>query len=83
MIINNKIKNEKIKQINNLENINDKINYVQNKLNEAKICLHKLDFDKENVNPKVDNLIKIEEKIVNNNEKIVNLKKLEKSMNMA
>ena len=79
----NKIKNEKIKQINNLENINDKINYVQNKLNEAKICLHKLDFDKENVNPKVDNLIKIEEKIVNNNEKIVNLKKLEKSMNMA
>ena len=79
----NKIKNEKIKQINNLENINDKINYVQNKLNEVKICLHKLDFDKENVNPKVDNLIKIEEKIVNNNEKIVNLKKLEKSMNMA
>lgn len=79
----NKIKNEKIKQINNLENINDKINYVQNKLNEVKIYLHKLNFDKENVNPKVDNLIKIEEKIVNNNEKIVNLKKLEKSMNMA
>lgn len=79
----NKINNEKIKQINNLENINDQINYVQNKLNETKIHLHKLDFDKENVNPKVDNLIKIEEKIVNNNEKIVNLRKLEKSMNMA
>ena len=42
-----------------------------------------LDLDKENVEPKVDNLIKIEETIVNNNEKIVNLKTLEKSMNLA
>ena len=33
--------------------------------------------------PKIDNLMEIEEKIVNNNEKIVNLKTLEKSMNLA
>ena len=45
--------------------------------------MHALDLDKENVEPKVDNLIKIEEQIVNNNEKIVNLKKLDKSMNLA
>ena len=33
--------------------------------------------------PQIDNLLKLEEKIVNNNEKIVNLKKLDKSMNLA
>ena len=48
-----------------------------------KIKLHELDFDRENIEPKLENLIKIEEKIVNNNEKIVNLRKLESSMNLA
>ena len=48
-----------------------------------KIKLHELDLDRENIEPKLENLIKIEEKIVNNNEKIVNLRKLESSMNLA
>ncbi len=78
-----KIKNDKIEEINNLNNINDQIDKIQKELNEIKIKLHELDFDKENVEPKIDNLIKIEEKIVNDNEKIVNLKRLEKSMNLA
>ena len=56
---------------------------TQKELNSIKIKLHELDFDKENVEPKVDNLMKIEETLVNNNEKIVNLRKLEKSMNLA
>ena len=76
----NKIENNKI---NNLDDINKKIEIIQKELNEIKIKIHELDFDKENVEPKLDNLIQIEEKIVNNNEKIVNLKKLEKSMNLA
>lgn len=79
----NKIKNEKIIEENNLNKINDEIENTQKELNETKIKLHALELDKEKVEPKVDNLIKIEEKMVNNNEKIVNLKKLEKSMNLA
>ena len=76
----NKIENNKI---NNLDDINKKIEIIQKELNEIKIKIHELDFDKENVEPKLDNLIQIEEKIVNNNEKIVNLRNLEKSMNLA
>ena len=79
----NKIKNNEILKINNFNAVNEEIEKIQKELNTIKIKLHELDFDKENVEPKVDNLMKIEEKIVNNNEKIVNLKKLEKSMNLA
>ena len=79
----NKIENKKIIEINQLENIQYEINKTQNELNMIKIKLHELDFDRENIEPKLENLIKIEEKIVNNNEKIVNLRKLESSMNLA
>ena len=79
----NKIKNNEIFEINNLNEINEKIEKTQKELNKVNIKLHELDLDKKNIEPKVDNLMKIEEEIVNNNEKIVNLKKLEKSMNLA
>ncbi len=79
----NKIKNHKILELNNLNNIQEEMEKTQKELNSIKIKLHELDFDKENVEPKVDNLMKIEETLVNNNEKIVNLRKLEKSMNLA
>ena len=79
----NKIKNHKILELNNLNNIQEEMEKTQKELNSIKIKLHELDFDKENVEPKVDNLMKIEEMLVNNNEKIVNLRKLEKSMNLA
>ena len=79
----NKIKNNKILEIKNLNDINTEIENKQKEFNTINIKLHELDLDKENVEPKVDNLIKIEETIVNNNEKIVNLKTLEKSMNLA
>ena len=79
----NKIKNKNILEKNEIKNIQEEIDKIQKELNEIKIKLHALDLDKENVEPKVDNLMKIEEQIVNNNEKIVNLRKLEKSMNLA
>ena len=79
----NKIENHKILELNNLNNIQEEMEKTQKELNSIKIKLHELDFDKENVEPKVDNLMKIEETLVNNNEKIVNLRKLEKSMNLA
>ena len=79
----NKIKNTEIIKTNNLNDINQEIEKIKKELNMINIKLHELDFDKENVEIKVDNLMEIEEKIVNNNEKIVNLKDLEKSMNLA
>ncbi len=79
----NKIENKEIIEKNNLNVINNQIENIQKELNEIKIKLHALDLDKENIEPKVDNLIKIEETLVNNNEKIVNLRKLEKSMELA
>ena len=79
----NKIKNNEIIKINQLYYINEEIEKIQKELNRINIKLHELDFEKENVEPKIDNLMKIEEEIVDNNEKIVNLKKLEKSMNLA
>ena len=79
----NKIKNNKILEMNHLNDINNEIENIQKEINTIKIKLHELDLDRENVEPKVDNLIKIEEILVNNNEKIVNLRKLEKSMNLA
>ncbi len=79
----NKIKNNEIIEINYLNHVNEEIEKIQKELNKAKIKLHELDFDKENIEPKIDNLMKIEEQLVNNNEKIVNLKTLEKSMNLA
>ena len=79
----NKIENHKILELNNLNNIQEEMEKTQKELNSIKIKLHELDFDKENVEPKVDNLMKIEETLVNNNEKIVNLRNLEKSMNLA
>ena len=79
----NKIKNKEIININHLNHIHEEIENKQKQFNLLNIKLHELDLDKENIEPKVDNLMKIEEEIVNNNEKIVNLKKLEKSMNLA
>ena len=79
----NKIKNKEIININHLNHIHEEIENKQKQFNLLNIKLHELDLDKENIEPKVDNLMKIEEEIVNNNEKIVNLKNLEKSMNLA
>ena len=79
----NKIKNTEIIEINQLNKINQEIEKKQKELNMINIKLHELDFDKGNVEVKVDNLMQIEERLVNNNEKIVNLRNLEKSMNLA
>ncbi len=68
---------------NNLEIINQKIQEVENGLNDKKIELHKLQLDYKNIEPKLENLASIEESLVDNNEKLVNLKKLEKSMYLA
>ena len=79
----NKLNNYKINNLINSENINYEIEKIQKEINNRKIKLHELEIDKENIEPKLDNLSKIEEELVNNNEEKVNLKKLEQSMNLA
>ena len=79
----NKIEKNRINELINLKNINLEIENLQNKINNKKIELHTLDLDKKNIEPKLDNLSKIEEELVNNKEVMSTLKDLEKSMNLA
>ena len=79
----NIFENEILNQIIDLKDINYEIEKTQNEINDKKIKLHKLEIDKKNIEPKLDSLSEIEEKLVNDNEKKVNLKKLEKSMILA
>lgn len=61
----NKIEKNKINNLINSENINFNIENLQNEINNKKIELHKLELDKNNIEPKLDNLSKIEEELVN------------------
>ena len=78
-----KIEKNKMNNFLNSENIFFEIQEVQKNLNNKKIELHTLNIDKENIENKVDDLSKIEEKLVNNKEQKVNLINLDKSMNLA
>ena len=67
----------------NLENKNYEIENLQNKINNKKIELHSLELDKKNIEPKLDDLSKIEEELVNNKEKMSTLQKLNLSFELA
>ena len=79
----NKIDKEKINQLINLENNNLKIQEIENELNSKKVKLHTLELDYQNIEPRLEKLSNIEEKLVNNNEKMSTLKKLERSISLA
>ena len=79
----NQIEKNKINNLIQLKNINIEIQNLENERSDKKIELHTLNLDNKNIEPKLENLSNIEEKIVNNKEKMVNLKNLEKSMNLA
>ena len=78
-----KIEKGKLDKLKNLEDINYEIQVLENKINAQKIKLHTLEIDKKNIEPKLENLSKIEEKIVYNNERMSTLKTLEQSMELA
>lgn len=79
----NKIEKNKLEENMTLEKINLQIENIQNEINHEKIELHTLEIDKQNVEPKLDNLAKIEESLVNHKEEMSTLKNLEQSMNLA
>lgn len=69
--------------LDDLQNINLEIDKIQRVLNDKKLRLHSLDLDRKNIEPQLDNLSKIEEKLVNNYEKLSDLENLDLSMNLA
>ena len=88
-IIKNKINEIKINNKNiflnlfELEKINFELENLKKEINNLKLKLHSLDLDKKNIEPKLDNLSKIEEELVYNNEQKVNLQKLNLSIMLA
>ena len=79
----NKIEKSEIINFINLENTNYEIEKLQNEINNKKIRLHTLELDQKNIEPKLDNLSKIEEELVNNNERMSTLNKLNLSFELA
>ena len=82
----NKIEKNKINNYLNLfelEKINFELENLKKEINNLKLKLHSLELDKKNIEPKLDNLSKIEEELVCNNEQKVNLQKLNLSIMLA
>ena len=82
----NKIEKNKINNYLNLfelEKINFELENLKKEINNLKLKLHSLDLDKKNIEPKLDNLSKIEEELVYDNEQKVNLQKLNLSIMLA
>ncbi len=77
--------NEKntINNIINTENINLKIEETQNELNNKKIELESLNLEQKNIEPKLENLSKIEEELVNSKNKMLTLEKLNESFELT
>ena len=79
----NKIQKNKINIFLNIENINFEIENLQNEINNKKMELYTLNLDQKNIEPKLENLSKIEEELVNNKEKMLTLEKINLSFELA
>ena len=69
------IESSKLNELLDLENIDFELKNLQEELNNKNIELHKLELDQKNIEPKLDNLSKIEEELANNKEKMLTLQK--------
>ena len=79
----NLIESSKLNELLDLENIDFELRNLQEELNNKNIELHKLELDQKNIEPKLDNLSKIEEELVNNKEKMLTLQKNNLSFMLA
>ena len=77
------IESSKLNELLDLENIDFELRNLQEELNNKNIELHKLELDQKNIEPKLDNLSKIEEELVNNKEKMLTLQKNNLSFMLA
>ena len=97
LFLKNKQKRQEIKNKNNLEKINTEIKQLnfeidlliknnkklEDEKNRKKFELHSLHLDYKNIEPRLEKLSSIEEKLVNHKGQMVSLRKLEKSMKLA
>ena len=79
----NLIESSKLNELLDLENIDFELRNLQEELNNKNIELNKLELDQKNIEPKLDNLSKIEEELVNNKEKMSTLQKNNLSFMLA
>ena len=56
---------------------------MQNEINNKKIKLSSIELERKNIEPKLDNLSKIEEELVNNKEELLTLQKINLSFQLA
>ena len=68
---------------NELEEVIAKIEETQNELNNKKIELESLNLEQKNIEPKLENLSKIEEELVNSKNKMLTLEKLNESFELT
>lgn len=66
-----------------LDNLSFELERTQNKLNEKNIELHRLNLDKENILPKLEELAENEEKLVSSKVEFEELKKKDEAINLA
>ena len=81
--IKNKYKKIELINLINEKNINNEIENIQNKINKNKLKIHELEIDKENVEPKLDNLSNLEEELEINKNKFLEIKRKEKAINIT
>lgn len=79
----NKIEKNEIDYLLELKNVNLEIENLQNEISNQKIELHTLDLDQKNIEPKLDNLSKTEEELVNNKNKMLTLQRTNSSFQLT
>ena len=73
-LINNNLDTNNYEQIIYNEEIEEKINLINNEINKNKLEEHKLELDKENIFPKIDRISNIEEELEYSKEELKELK---------
>ena len=79
----NKVESVKLNQIMNMENVEFKLISKQDELNSINIEFHKLELDQKNIEPKIDNLSKIEEELATSKEEMIDLEENNLSFELA
>lgn len=85
-LINKYEKNIEKNEINNLlkiENINEKINLLENQINNSKIEINKLELKKDNIEPELEKLVSLEEELFSLKNQYENLKKTNESIELV
>ena len=79
----NKIDIYEITKLVNSDDISEKLEEIQNEINEKKLELHRIELSKNNIMPQLEDLAQVEEDLVNTEEEYDGLMKKNNSMNVV